>query len=48
MIVARDIKMPPTLRDQVEDLSAGLTRFFHHLRRVAWNLQIEAQLVRAS
>ena len=48
MIVARDIKVNPALREQVEDLSAGLSRFFHDLRRVAWHLQIEADLVRAS
>lgn len=47
MIVARDIKVDPAFRNQVEDLSC-LTRFFHDLRRVAWNLQIEAELVRAS
>lgn len=48
MVVARDIKVHPALREQVEDLSAGLSRFFHDLRRVAWHLQIEADLVRVS
>jgi ribosomal subunit interface protein len=48
MLVVRDLSVSPAVRERVEELSAELNRFFHELRRVSWNLRLDAGTVRAS